>query len=114
MLSESVSYTKPSGRSLVVYGSGENMLKAAKRNREKALLYISRYCVRVSDRRRNIREIWSERPPSLGDLVKMVGEENRLIAISREHRSLRELAKAIPFYADEEEQPLMSHTGRAI
>jgi hypothetical protein len=90
------------------------MMQAAKKNREKALLFICRYCVRLTDRRRNVREVWSENPPSLGELVKMVGEENRLIEITRERRSLRALAKAIPYYKSEEDEPLLSHTGRAI
>ena len=114
MIEESYKYTGSIHRSLVVYKSGEDMLQAAKKNRKKALLFICRYCVRLSDRRRNIREVWSENPPSLGELVKMVGEENRLIEITRERRSLRALAKAIPYYKSEEDEPLLSHTGRAI
>ena len=78
--------------------SCEEIIASAKMGRAKALLSISRYCVRLSDRKRNIHEIWTNHPPSLGELVDSLGAEYQLIAISRERKPVREDVKAIPYF----------------
>lgn len=87
----------PTG-SLRSFRSGEDLLTAARRGRGKALLSISKYCVRLLDGRRNIREIWTNHPPSLQELADSLGPEYRLIAIKRKRRPIRGEIKAIPFY----------------
>jgi len=88
----------PPARSLRSFASGEDLVSAARRGRGKALLSISKYCVRLLDARRNIREIWTNHPPSLQELAESLGPEYRLIAIKRKRRPIRGEIKAIPYY----------------
>lgn len=101
MLESNRNFTGPVYGSLRTYKSGKScqeIIKAAKKGREKALLSISRYCVRLSDQKRDIHEFWSDRPPSLGDLVNSLGPDYQLVAISRERKPMRQEIKAIPYF----------------
>ena len=73
-------------------------MKAARKGREKALLSISQYCVRLLDTKRNVHEIWTNQPPCLSELVKTFGPDFQVVGISRERRPMREEIKAIPYF----------------
>ncbi len=72
------------------------IFEVARKGRQKALLSISGYCVKVADSDQIIRKFWSDSPPSLGELAETFGTDTYLVSITRERKPSRTF-KPAPF-----------------
>ena len=62
---------------------------AAREGRQKALLSISGYCVKVMKDGDSEHQFWSDHPPSLGELAETLGTDSYLVSITRERKPSR-------------------------
>ncbi len=68
--------------------AGKKLARTARKRRNKALRSISRYCITVTRNGDDMREISTDRPPNLSELIKMAGNDAFIVSVSMRHQSM--------------------------